>query len=69
MKPQPKGWYRNRERTILLLAPKWLGARIEWYGQLMRNPDKRRNAEQAKGAYRLAQKGMEPVQEVGSLLS
>ena len=35
----------------------------------MRNPDKRRDVEQAKGAHRLAQKGMEPVQEVRSLLS
>ena len=52
-----------------LQASTRLGARIEWYGQRMRNPDKRRNAEQAKGAHRLAQKGMEPVQEVGSLLS
>jgi hypothetical protein len=35
----------------------------------MRNPDKRRDAEQAKGADRLAQTGMEPVQELFSLLS
>jgi hypothetical protein len=57
MKPQPKGWYRNREKTILLLASKQLGARIEWYGQHKRNPDKRRHAEQAKGADRLAPNG------------
>jgi hypothetical protein len=69
MKPQSKGWYRNREKTILLLALQRLGARIEWYGQRMRNPDKRRDAEQAKGADRLAQTGMEPVQELFSLLS
>lgn len=61
MKPQPKGWYRNREKAILLLALKQLGARIEWYGQRMRNPDKRRNVEQAKSADRLAQTGMELV--------
>jgi hypothetical protein len=35
----------------------------------MRNPDKRRDAEQAKGADRLAQTGMEPEQELCSLLS
>jgi hypothetical protein len=69
MKPQPEGWYRNREKTILLLALKRLGARIEWYGQPMRNLVKRRDAEQAKGADRLAQTGMEPVQGLRSLLS
>jgi hypothetical protein len=69
MKPQPKGWCRNREKTILLLAPKRIGARIEWYGQHKRNPDKRRHAEQAKDADRLAQTGTEPVQELFALLS
>ncbi len=69
MKPQPKGSYRNREKTILLLAPKQLGARIGWYSQHKRNPDKRRHAEQAKGADRLAQTGTEPVQELLALLS
>jgi hypothetical protein len=57
MKPQPKGWYRNREKTILLRALQRLGARIEWYGQRMRNPDKRRDVEQAKSADRLAPNG------------
>jgi len=52
-----------------LRASTRLGARIEWYGQRMRNPDKRRNDQQAKDADRLAQKGMEPVQEVFVLLS
>jgi hypothetical protein len=52
-----------------LRASTRLGARIEWYGQHMRNPDKRRNGQQAKDADRLAQKGMEPVQEVFVLLS
>jgi len=42
---------------------------MEWYGQRMRNPDKRRDGQQAKGADRLAQKGTEPVQEVLVLLS
>ncbi len=40
-----------------LRASTRLGARIEWYGQRMRNPDKRRDGQQAKGADRLAQKG------------
>ena len=40
-----------------LRASTRLGARIEWYGQRMRNPDKRRDAQQAKDADRLAQKG------------
>ena len=31
-----------------LRASTRLGARIEWYGQRMRNPDKRRDAQQAK---------------------
>jgi hypothetical protein len=52
-----------------LRASTRLGARIEWYGQRRRNPDKRRNGQQAKDADRLAQKGMEPVQEVFVLLS
>jgi hypothetical protein len=34
-----------------------LGARIEWYGQHMRNLVKRRDAEQAEDADRLAQNG------------
>src|SRR5947209_20083976 len=39
-----------------LQASTRLGARIEWYGQHMRNPDKRRDVQQAKGADRLAQR-------------
>ncbi len=56
MKPSSQDDYRNRERTIVLLTPKRLGARIEWYGQQMRTPVKRRDAEQAKGAERLGPK-------------
>jgi len=52
-----------------LRASTRLGARIEWHGQRMRNPDKRRDVQQAKDADRLAQKEMEPVQEVFVLLS
>jgi hypothetical protein len=39
-----------------LQASTQLGARIEWYGQHMRNPDKRRDGQQAKDADRLAQR-------------
>jgi len=42
---------------MVLRASTRLGARIEWYGQHMRNPVHCRNAEQAKDADRLAQNG------------